>query len=69
MDKSEHHFVARYQLAKMTEPNNEQNSYSVTDVLTHKCYRCPDCATAERQTPNAERQFPPEGLQKEAKEI
>src|SRR5580704_6911449 len=26
----------------------------VTDVLTHKCYRCPDCA-GERRTPNGER--------------
>ena len=42
---------------RWTEPNNELNSYSVTDVLTHKCYRCPDCA-AERRTPNAERRTP-----------
>ncbi len=39
--------------SRWTEPNNELNSYSVTDVLTHKCYRCPDCA-AERRSPNAE---------------
>ena len=29
----------------------------VTDVLTQKCYRCPDCAL-RRRTPNAERQTP-----------
>ena len=41
---------------KTTESNHELNSNSVTDVLTHKCYRCPDCAlrNAERGTPNAE---------------
>jgi hypothetical protein len=43
---------------------NELKSNSVTDVLTHKCYRCSDFAawlctpnarTLERRTPNAER--------------
>ena len=36
------------------EDDTIKNSDSVTDVLTHKCYLCPDCA-AERQTPNGER--------------
>ena len=30
------------------------NGNNMTGFLTHKCYRCPDCAP-ERRTPNAER--------------
>jgi hypothetical protein len=41
--------------SQMTESNHELNSNSVTDSLTHKCYRCPDCATPP---PDAERQRP-----------
>jgi hypothetical protein len=52
-DKSGRHFVARYPSQRSTESNHELNSNSVTDVLTYKCYRCPDCAL-RRRTSNAE---------------
>ena len=47
-------FCCPISVSQMIEPNDELNSNSVTDVPTHKCYRCPGCA-ADRRTPNAER--------------
>src|SRR6202040_3429539 len=44
MDKSGRQFVVRYKFADDRIKSRTKTVTSVTDVLTHKCYRCPDCA-------------------------
>ena len=50
----ERHVSSKRRSAFSVQRSAAERRNSVTDVLTHKCYRCPDCA-AERRTPNAER--------------